>query len=202
MTPKRLFWSLIALLLIMVIGLFGGVYMLSGLLKNKSADLVKSRQELAMLTAQQNGLAQAKSQIKKYSELHKITKAIVPQDKDQAETVRQISAIATANNITLNSITFPMSTLGTTKAAAASKSAGLSQLVAVPSIPGVYNQQITISNNTDSLVSFEQFMAFLSGLENNRRTAEVSILSIQPQRANPGQLTFTLVLNNYIKPGQ
>ena len=186
----------------MVIGLFGGVYMLSGLLKNKSADLVKSRQELAMLTAQQNGLAQAKSQIKKYSELHKITKAIVPQDKDQAETVRQISAIATANNITLNSITFPMSTLGTTKAAAASKSAGLSQLVAVPSIPGVYNQQITISNNTDSLVSFEQFVAFLSGLENNRRTAEVSSLSIQPQRANPGQLTFTLVLNNYIKPGQ
>ncbi len=200
MNPKRLFWSLIALLVVMVLSLFGGVYLLSGMLKTKSKELTDKRQELATLTAQQNGVAKAKSQIKQYGDLYKITKAIVPQDKDQAETVRQITTIASANGVTLNSIAFPMSDLGTTKGAAGGTTGNLSQLVKVPAIPGVYNQQITISNSADNTVSFNQLEAFLRGLENNRRTAEVSSLSIQPQRANPGQLTFTLIVNNYIKP--
>lgn len=200
MNPKRLFWSLIALLVVMVLSLFGGVYLLSGMLKTKSKELTDKRQELATLTAQQNGVAKAKSQIQQYGDLYKITKAIVPQDKDQAETVRQITTIASANGVTLNSIAFPMSDLGTTKGAAGGTTGNLSQLVKVPAIPGVYNQQITISNSADNTVSFNQLEAFLRGLENNRRTAEVSSLSIQPQRANPGQLTFTLIVNNYIKP--
>jgi len=200
MTSKRLFWSLIALLIVMVLGLFGGVYLLSGMLKTKSQDLSGKRQELATLTAQQNGVAKAKSQIQQYNDLYKITKAIVPQDKDQAETVRQITTIAAANGVSLNSITFPMSDLGTAKGAAGGTTNNLSQLVKVPAIPGVYNQQITISNSSDNTVSFDQLESFLRGLENNRRTAEVGSLSIQPQRANPGQLTFTLVVNNYIKP--
>ena len=200
MTSERLFWSLIALLIVMVLGLFGGVYLLSGMRKTKSQDLSTKRQELATLTAQQNGVAKAKSQIQQYNDLYKITKAIVPQDKDQAETVRQITTIAAANGVSLNSITFPMSDLGTTKGAAGGATNNLSQLVKVPAIPGVYNQQITISNSSDNTVSFDQLGSFLRGLENNRRTAEVGSLSIQPQRANPGQLTFTLVVNNYIKP--
>jgi hypothetical protein len=141
--------------------------------------------------------------ILKYAELEKITKSIVPQDKDQAQTVRELINIADANNVSLNTITFPSSTLGagaTGAARAATATPNLSQLTPVKSIPGVYNLQIVIGNNASSYVTFNQLDAFLRGLENNRRTAAVSSLTITPQQDNPNRLVFSLIINTYIKP--
>jgi len=213
MTPKRLFIALCALLFIMFVGLFAGTYEMTGLLKTKSGALASNKSTLNLLRSQQTGLARAKQQVKQYSTLNTIAKTIVPQDKDQAEAVRQITNIANANGVVLTSITFPSSTLGGTSsnvaptagvtapsASATTKKNALSQLILVPAIPGVYNLQITIANNTANSVNFDQLDAFLAGLENNRRTAEVASIAIQPLRASPGQLTFTLVVNTYIKP--
>jgi hypothetical protein len=163
------------------------------MLQSKSNQLATSRALASQLSTQQTGLQKSKHDIARYSDLEKITKAIVPQDKDQAQAVREITNIASANNISLTTISFTSSTLGSTKPS-------LSQLTPVANIPGVYNLQITIGNNANNTVTFNQLDAFLRGLENNRRTAAVSSLSIQPQANSANRLTFTLIINTYIKP--
>lgn len=193
MTAKRLHLLLWATFGLLLIGLLGTTYGASKMLQSKSNQLATSRALASQLSTQQTGLQKSKHDIARYSDLEKITKAIVPQDKDQAQAVREITNIASANNISLTTISFTSSTLGSTKPS-------LSQLTPVANIPGVYNLQITIGNNANNTVTFNQLDAFLRGLENNRRTAAVSSLSIQPQANSANRLTFTLIINTYIKP--
>lgn len=193
MTAKRVHMLLWATFGVLLIGLLGTTYGVSKMLQSKSNQLATSRAQATQLINQQTGLAKSKRDIARYADLEKITKAIVPQDKDQAQAVREITNIASANDIALTTISFPSSTLGSTKPS-------LSQLTPVANIPGVYNLQITIGNNANNTVTFNQLDAFLRGLENNRRTAAVSSLSIQPQPSSANRLTFTLIINTYIKP--
>lgn len=210
MTAKRVNIILMAVLAISLVGLAAGTYGISGLITNKSQELARSKGRLDKLNAQQTGLVTSKRDIARYADLEKITKTIVPQDKDQAQAVREITRIASSNKIALTTITFPSSTLGTAPVAAAGSAPvaaaattavpNLSQLTRVANIPGVYNLQITVGNNANNTVSFNQLDAFLRALETNRRTAAVSSISIQPQPENPSRFVFTLVINTYIKP--
>ena len=222
MNSKKLFWGLCGSLGLLIVLLFGSVYEISGLLKTKSTQLAANKAQSAQLSAQLVNVARTKHDITKYAPLSAITSSLVPQDKDQAEAVREISAIAAANGVPLTTFTFSSSSLGATSiapaagavapaptatnsaaaaaAAANSPKAKLSQLTPVSSIPGVYDLQIIIGNNANNTVSFNQLDAFLKGLENNRRTAEVSSLSIQPQSSSPNQYVFNLTVNDYIKP--
>ncbi|MEK7059784.1 MAG: hypothetical protein AAB971_03440, partial [Patescibacteria group bacterium] len=161
---------------------------------------------------QQASLVKAKQEIKTYAGLQKITQAIVPEDKDQAAAVREIVNIAAANGVSLGSISFPSSSLGSTTtggaiapasaapASAAKASVTPSQLVTVKNIPGVYQLVITVQSDAAKPVRFNQLVNFLSALEHNRRTAQVSTVTIEPKSDNRNNLTFTLSLNEYIKP--
>ena len=200
MTPKRTFFVLCATLFLLTGAIVGGTVQVLSLLKTQSEQLAANRAQIATLNKQQNGIASSKRDIAQYSPLGDITKSIVPQDKDQAEAVRQITKIAAASGVTLTTMTFPSSTLGAKTAAPAANGAAISQVTPVPNIPGVYNLQITMSNNQNNPVSFTQLNSFLRGLENNRRTATVSSISIQPQAQDPSDLVFSLVTNIYIKP--
>lgn len=216
MTPKRMFFLLIGLTSLTLVGLVGGAYGINSLLGKQAKTLADLKSQAQTLSQQQQGLTKAKQDVAKYGPLEKITEQIVPQDKDQAEAVREIVNIASAAGVSLSTINFPASSLGGTGAAgagaaapattgtspqaAASTKTTPSQLTAVPNIPGVYQLQITLQNDSDTEVSYNQFYNFLSGLENNRRTAQVSNIIIQPDSKNRNNLTFTLTLNEYIKP--
>jgi len=101
--------------------------------------------------------------------------------------------IAKDSGIThLTSVTFPSSTLGTTG------SSTLTQLTAVKGMSGVYTLPITVAVNEESAVSYSQLISFLSGLEQNRRTAQVASLTLTPSEKN-SNIAFTIVINEYIK---
>jgi hypothetical protein len=72
--------------------------------------------------------------------------------------------------------------------------------LAVPNIPGVYQLQITVEGDSSKPVQYNSFLNFLTALEHNRRTAQVSTVSIAPSASNPNLLSFTLTLEEYIKP--
>ena len=218
MSSKRLHMILLAVIAALLIGLLGGTYELNSVLTKKGNELMTNKAKSAALQQEQLSLKKAKKEVAKYSDLEKITKTIVPEDKSQAEAVLQLVNIARANNITLTSITFPVSTLGTTTAKpgsatssaltstapspaanANSKTNTLSQLQPVKNLPGVYLLQITIQNDNHP-VSYNNFINFLDELEHNRRTAQVSTVNIQPDPKNPALLTFVLTINEYIKP--
>jgi hypothetical protein len=186
------------------------------MLTNGSQKLVAQKAKSQALAQEQLGLAAAKKSIAKYAELETISHAVVPEDKNQAEAVREIVNIAAANGIKLSTINFPASSLGNTasgtpigasNAPAATPSPSstvptksLSQLIPVKNIPGVYQLTISVTNDSAQTVRYDKFINFLSDLEHNRRTAQVNNITIQPDINDRTYLTFTLGLNEYIKP--
>jgi hypothetical protein len=200
MKAKHLYYVLIgsaaiALLCLVIVG-----YGANALLGRQAQKLSDLRALSNAGTQQQTAIVKDKQDVTQYSELNTIAKSIVPQDKDQAQTVQQINKIAQDSGITkITSITFPASALGVTNAGAAAK-VGLTQLTPVAGITGVYNLQITISVAANDSVPYGNFISFLAGLENNRRTAEVSSVSVTPDPTHAGRVAFTLIVNEFIKP--
>src|SRR5579884_1902554 len=194
MNSKRMFWLLSGLVIIFLVATLAGAYELSGVFEKQSNKLADAKAKLASLNQEKIDLAQAKKDINTYQDLYNIARTIVPQNKDQAEAVRQIVKLAGQAGVTIDSITFPPSTLGGSGAAAPSTGAAsaapsaaggnssLSQLKAVPKIPGVYQLELNVTSSTDpnKLVTYSELINFLRGLEQNRLTALVSAISITP----------------------
>lgn len=189
--------------LLVVLTLFGA-NLVVGKLRSQGDSLVSLKAKQQALTQEKANLVTAKAEVKKYAELETIAQAVVPQDKDQAEAVREIVNLAQANGITLTTISFPYSTLGLITASPTTSTStpstlSLSQLTAVKGIPGVYSLPITIEDSsTSTAVSYTAFYNFLTSLEQNRRTSLVTGLNIQP--LPNGLVTFSLNVNEYIKP--
>lgn len=215
MNSKRLYFLMLAAIGLLVAALIGGAYGANSLLATEAENLKQARTKSLVLEAQQQQLIKAKNEILKYKGLADIAKSVVPQDKDQAQTVREIVNIAAANGIRLGSITFPSSTLGTAPVAAPKPAAGdgeaatpaapapvppTSQLKAVPTIPGVFDLAITVQSDTNSPAPYGKFLDFLHDLEQNRRTALVTGIQIAPDSKDPSRVSFTLNINEYIKP--
>ena len=201
MTSRRYFYLLCGILVVFVGLIIGGAVGGNMLLQKQSKKLSALKVENESLELQQNALIQAKVDVEKYSELDKITKSVVPQDKDQAKTVREIVTIAQQNSIPIKSVSFQSSNLGdaTVPGAAApgTPKTSVSQVKPVEGIPGVFTLEIQVGS--DGKVSYQDFLKFLEGLEKNRRTAHVTSISLNPSD-NGTKLQFNLTLNAYVKP--
>jgi len=216
MSPgKRLHFVLIAVVILLLVGLAAGAYGTNTLLSAQATKLTNLKAKSLALAAEQLSLVNAKKDLRTYASLAHIAGAVVPEDKDQAEAAREIVNIAAANNVSLAAINFPASTLGTsasgstsstttapttTPVNANSSASKLSQLLPVKNIPGVYDLQITVQGDANRPVQYSAFINFLSALEHNRRTAQISTITLEPNNINHSLLTFSLTLNEYIKP--
>jgi len=198
MDSKKLHLVLTGLLVLLGIGLLVSAREANSLLESRSNTLANLKASDQATTVQKSQLAKDKRDIATYTDLNNIAKSVVPQDKDQAEAVRQIVKLASQSGISqLSSIAFPASTLGGTTTVKTPN--GLTQVAPVKDIPGVYDLQITITQNNATPVPYNDFVTFLQKLENNRRTAQVSSISVQPQ-PNTNMVAFTLIIDEFIKP--
>ncbi len=210
MTSKRVYFVMSGLIILLLIGLLAGTYGANKLFTAQATTLTSLKAKSQALAQEQRSLIRAKKDIEEYAGLAQIAQTVVPQDKNQAEAVREIVNLATKNNVVLGSITFPTSTLGgegTASGAPASAgpritgtSSQLSQLTPATGIPGVYQLTITVTSDTNSPAKYDQIIGFLSALEHNRRTALINSVVLQPSSQDPSLLGFTIILNEYIKP--
>lgn len=204
MNSKKVYFGMLGLCAVLALGIFGAAYGSKIILKKQSDKLYEAKLTTAVLEKQQLSLAQAKKDIETYSELGREAKIIVPQDKDQAEAVKEIVNLAYTSGISLTGISFPSSNLGvtnkTTTPQAKSNTPPVSQ-VEPSGIKGVYVMPITVQNtDANNPVPYSSFNRFLSLLEKNRRTSLVSSISIQPSQKNKNLINFTVIVNEYIKP--
>ncbi|HEX7633393.1 MAG TPA: hypothetical protein VF401_03640 [Candidatus Saccharimonadales bacterium] len=208
MSSKRLYYVLIGSICLLLVALIAGTYGTNKLLTSRASTLTGLKAKDQALNQEQTSLIKAKKDLSTYTDLQKIADAVVPEDKNQAEAVRQIVNIADDNSVTLANVTFPASTLGSGAIGSSakpstslnSKANGLSQLTPVKNIPGVYELPITITGDPTKPVPYDQFINFLSDLEHNRRTAQVGNISIAPSATDRNRVSFSLSLNEYIKP--
>lgn len=208
MNSRRIFFAMIGLL-VLIIGLaIGGTWFGNKVFQKQSKQLIELKLEEQLIREQETALLQANKDINKYADLEKVAKTIVPQDKDQAEAIREINNLAQASGIGIAGISFPSSSLGQTapkpttedgaSVPAVPGSSAPTQVKPVEGIVGVYSLELNIVP-TNNPITYDQFITFLSKLENNRRTAQITKISIQPQ-VGSNRLTFEVTLNIYIKP--
>jgi hypothetical protein len=217
MNSKKLYYILIGVVVLLVGGLVGGAYGSNMLLQGQAQKLVDARSKSAALELQQAQLAKAKASVIKYDLIGKVAKSVVPQDKNQAQTVRELVTIANKNGIKLANISFPSSTLGTapvpgpvasgaapatpaTPATPKTDTTNLSQLLPLKTISGVYTLQIVVQSDSAATIPYDKFISFLADLENNRRTALVSGITLSPDAKDATKVSFALNLDEYIKP--
>jgi hypothetical protein len=213
MNSKRLYYILLASIVLLGAMGVGGVVYGDSLLKQKNERLLELKVQSITLEQQQQALIQAKKDIEKYTELEIIAKSIVPQEKDQARTVREIIQIAEESGIKIGAITFPSSTLGqaaakpTTAASAEGGSApttaatpATTQVKAVEGIAGLYQMEVNVQGLSNDRVTYQRFISFLKNLEQSRRTSQVNNLTITPDSTDRNLVTFSLIINVYLKP--
>jgi hypothetical protein len=199
MNSKKLSGILTVLLVLLAAGLLTSVYAANAILSGKSGELVDLKAAKQAKEEQETQLAEAKKDIVAYAGLNEIAKSVVPQDKDQAKTVSEIVNLASQSGIPrLSSVAFPPSTLGGTKQVKTPQ--GLTQVAPVKGLAGVYNLQITVTQSNTDPVPYSSFIAFLAKLERNRRTSQVSSINVQPDPKAPDRVSFTLVIDKFIKP--
>lgn len=203
MNSKRFFIVMIVLVGLLLLGFGGGTYKANSMLHDESEKLVELKLTSSVLEKQREGLNQAKRDIAEFSELEKLTKSILPQEKDQVNTIGEIATHAQTANIRLGAIEFPQSQLGQVsrgRRAAAATDSSKTQLTPLEDLKGVYVMDIDIRNHGEHPVDYEQIIRFLELLEGNRRTAQVVNISIQPDAENKTLFHFTINLNTYVRP--
>lgn len=202
MNSKKVFFLLVAVCVLLIGAAGFATYTGAAFLKSKGTTILEYKLQNAVLEDKELAIIQAKKDIETYAELEKVAKSIVPQEKDQARTVREIDAIATDAGVPLTSIEFPESALGTVKNT--SKKAiipNTSQLTEVPGMKGLYAMDITVAANEITMpVEYSKVLNMLGGLERNRRTAYITALTITPNKDNRNLVNFTLTIKVYIKP--
>lgn len=208
MKPKQFNYVMIGLTTFLGLAIILATYFGLKILQNQSRKLVEIKLENQVAEQQKTSLIRAKQDVVKYSDLQNEAKAIVPQEKDQAQTVREIVKIAGQTGVKLGTISFPASTLGSKPvsgsteggSSTAIKKAPFTQVQPVPGIKDVYMMPITIQSDPSTKTNYPSLINFLDKLEKNRRTAQVSSVTVQPDQNDASQLTFNLVVNAYIKP--
>ncbi len=214
MTAKRVFFAMLGLIVLVSAGGIAVLVLGNSALQKHSAQLVDLKLQDRLYEEQQTALKKANADITKYAELERIAKTIVPQDKDQAAAVREMIDIASKAGLSISQISFNTSNLGSqTKSSGSSSGSGasastnassnttspLSQAKPVDGLPGVYALEISI---VPSSASYYQFLSFLTGLESNRRTAQVSSIEITPTVVGKriASYNYKLTVNIFIKP--
>lgn len=212
---KTLRLALISCLVLLGLGFFATAFLGLSALSKKSQSLVQLKSQSQNTDTRLNNLEQAKKEVDKYRYFKDVAKTVIPSDKNQAATVLEIYQMAQQSGIAIQSITFPASTLGQSagkpvpglKADATSASAqtALTQAKPVSGIPGLYSLELTITPAAGKdvpaaqQVTFPKMLDFLKRIENNRHTAQITAVGIQPASDNQ-TLSFTLTINIFIKP--
>ncbi len=199
LNPQAAYFTMIGVCCFLGVTLVASTLIVNSLLHKQSDKLVAVKLDNRLLDEQQTALQVAAKTVQKYSELNKIAQSVVPQDKDQAKAVRELVKIADESGIKLGAISFPASTLGQ-KQAKGKTSSSETQVKPVDGIPGVFVLEINVQQDTNNPTTYPNLINFLAKLENNRRTAQVTNVTVQPTPKDRTKLTFNLVLNTYIKP--
>jgi hypothetical protein len=186
-------------------------------LSSESQKLVDLKLQSKTAEAAAASLAVSKKQVEQYAYFNDVAKTVLPGDKDQAQSVLDIFSLADQSGIAIASVTFPASSLGSNtapatggnNAATAPAASVISQAKAVEGIPGLYSIELTISPQTGTgvpdakRVTYSKFLDFLSRIEHDRRTAQITQVNIQPQSSDSGPsqfINFTMSINIFMKP--
>jgi len=215
MNPKNMRLVLICILGALSVLFVAIAFMGTSIISGKSRQIADLKASENTANAQLTKLLNAQREVEKYSYFNDIAKTVIPADKNQAQAITDISTFARESGFDLESVSFPTSNLGQRAAATGSKSATsggqktqaspVSQAKAFGGIPGLYVLPVTVTPQSGTQVppqrqvTFPKLYNFLSKLERNRRTSQITEVSITVDDNSPA-INFTMDINLFLKP--
>jgi len=205
---KKFYYIMLGIFCLSIVGGGGMLVLANSMLTKRSQNVVNLKLQSTEVEAQLTAYQAAKRDVDTYSYLNDIINSALPQDKDQARTVREIFLLAQQSGITIKSIQFPSSTLGgktgatvTTPGAAAG---AVTQAKPVAGLTGVYSLEAIVTpaaDGKDNIVTYAELISFLQKIESNRRAMQVANVQLNPLGQNAtDSISFILTLNIFIKP--
>lgn len=216
---KQLSYILWLTLLIQIVGCFSLTIFANNWLTTKSEKLVTLKLDTIELEKKQEAGTNAAKELKYYETTRILLEKIVPKSKDQAKAIGEFLNIATEVGVSIDTITFPSSELGTkstapakvstSASAAATDTTAITQAKPVANIPGLLGIEVGLSQiksksiNAGGGISYKQLITFLEAVEKNRRTMQIKNLEVQPIKTPTGAISgyyLTLTINIFVKP--
>lgn len=218
------------LMIAFIAGLALSVFLLryaNNWLTESSKELTSLRSEVVALEKKRTDLENAQHTLAKETIAIETLAKVVPDDKDQARIISELYQIATVAGVTIESVGFPASTLGsevakpapatqTTDANSAQTSQAqtpapqttVSQATPVKEIAGLQSIDLTlgainsIGMPSGSGIRFGELMNFLKLVERNKRTIQIKSLGINKGTNASGEESYNLdvTLTIFIRP--
>jgi hypothetical protein len=213
MNAKKFYYVSLGLVITLLLLLGASLYFMNQYLQKGSNQLVEAKLESRVDEERERYYLQAKKDLEKYKDISATLVKVLPKDKDQAKAVAEIGTIADEAGIEIKQISFPSSTLGEKKVVAATTTTTTS----TPTTPTVTTPSVTQSKPVDGVsgvlgidtqiqfistenkkLSYPQLIGFLEKIEKNRRTMQVSSISITPK--NSDQIDASISVRIFVKP--
>lgn len=192
MNAKKLHYGLLILVGLAVIGSAFTVWYASNWLTERSSDLVEAKLEGFTLEEQQLQAFTAQKALNDYADLRSVVKEVAPKEKEQEKIIAELYKIAGENNISIQSLAFASSSLGTKEKAAPTpvpteEGADAPESPAAPATPTPAKNTITQTEKIDGLTGVVGLQIQPGGI------AEVADSTTGRLRANG--LSYETILN-------
>lgn len=212
MNAKRFYFVSIGLVALLLLGLGAALFFMNSFLQKSSDKLVQAKLESRVAEERETYYIQAKKDLEKYKDVGETLVKVLPKDKDQAKAVAEIGRIADETGIKIQQISFPSSALGEKKAAAATTTTTTTTTAAAPATPSVTQTKpvegvsgvlgietnVVFQSSDATKLTYSQVLSFLEKIEKNRRTMQVSSISITPKDNNNVAAAITIKI--FVKP--
>jgi hypothetical protein len=193
MTPKRATFVLTGILILIVFAGGAAFYLGDKMLQAKSAEISQQKAELEAVQTEVQIFQDSKEKVEKYGFVNDLAGKILPESKFQSEVVAELTQFATANNISIQALTF-------TGGDAANADPNLSQTDTVEGLPGVRVLGASMQFTTEPPINYSDFLNFLRRVETNQRKMQVTTLSITPNPEDPSTIaSATVSVNIFLK---
>ncbi len=199
MKSKRLFWILIALNVLMVVGIIGTFSFASKIAKTKSAAIAVKKAQISNNEKSLDNFQTLEHALNQNKEVEDIAAKVLPQDKEQSVVIKEINKFATAADINLDDLTFVAGSGPTTT------KTSTPTLTTPSGLKGVYVLKVQITGKNTSINNMLDFMKLI---EDNRRRMQVTSISIKPNlvpaKDSQGKIidvqNYVLGIDIYLKP--
>jgi hypothetical protein len=207
MNAKKFYFTMIALLCVLIIGAGAMIYFGSSFMKKKSNSLVNAKLDSYTTEQKEKTYLQARKDLEKNKDLNDLVAKILPKDKDQAKAVSELYKIAAESNITIDKIQFPSSTLGQKAVVATGSTASSTPAPAAPipvtqskAVDGLKSVMgIDIDIYSGKSMKYNDMISFLQKIELNRRSMQVKKITVTPD-LEKNVLSFNVTVTTFVKP--
>lgn len=188
MTPKKMNKLLIGLISLSIALIAVGLYFANTKLTATAETTAKNKAELEITNAQISSYKITQSKVSSLSYVEELADTVLPAAKDESAIVAELSQFALRSRLSVAEISFAEPAT-TTKADPKAKSAAPKGVNVVP-----------ISVKLKAGAQYNNLLEFLKLVENNRRTMQVTNISITPDEENRAVLSdISIAINLYTR---